>query len=149
VVSVQAWIEAVRKCVGTPYVHQGRAVGVGMDCPGPLILPARETGIKPPDFDVHGYNADPDGKSLRKYLDEHLTPEIGPLQAGRVVLCAWSRERMRPRHLGVITEAAPRLMWVHADGYRHKKVIETRLVFGVDGMHLVQAYSVPGVAWHS
>jgi cell wall-associated NlpC family hydrolase len=132
--------------VGTPYHHQGRIPGVAMDCPAPVIVACWELGLKPRSFDVMGYGREPDGATLKGYCDEHMDPiSLDEAQPGDVLLTAWTFDRMRPRHLGVLVDSRPdRRYWVQAEGYRHKQVRKTRLMFGVDRMRLVQAYRVPG-----
>ncbi len=143
-----ALVARVESFVGTPTHHQGRVPGVGMDCPAPVLVACWELGLKPRSFDVTGYEPEPDGVVFKALLDEHCDPvAFDQAQPGDLMLCAWSRDGMRPRHLGVLVDATPgRMWWVHADQKRTKKVVRTRLVFGSDGMHLVQAYRVPGVA---
>lgn len=132
-----------RSWIGTPFVHQHRQRGHAVDCAGLLIGVARALGIVAPDFDVTGYSPRPDGVSLRAYCDEHLLPSEA-LHVGGVALVAWRNGP--PQHLGIVTPySADRLAIVHAEGQRHRKVIETRLVFGRE-MQLVAAYSFPGVA---
>jgi cell wall-associated NlpC family hydrolase len=38
---------AARECLGTPFQHQGRVPGVGLDCVGVAIYAAREVGLNP------------------------------------------------------------------------------------------------------
>jgi hypothetical protein len=132
---------------GTPYQHQGRVPGVAMDCPAPLIGACWLLGLKPRSFDVQGYEQNGDGKTLKRLCDEHMQPiPFDQAREADVVLAAWDRDQGRPRHLGIIVDARPgRMYWLQAEGYRHKKVLVTRLAFGVDRMRLVQAYRVPGV----
>lgn len=140
------WLATVRKYEGTQYHHQGRLPGIGMDCPAPLICGAWETGLKPRSFDVTGYPSNPNGM-LRGLCDEHLEPiALSEAVAGDVLLTAWAREKMAPRHLGILTDATPgRMYWLQAENARYHMVRIVRLMFGTDGMHLVQAYRVPGV----
>jgi hypothetical protein len=138
VVSRAAWLATVLSYQRTPYHHQGREPGVGMDCPAPLICGAWDTGLKPRSFDVKGYARDPDGWELKRLCDAHLEPiAYADALPGDVLLTAWARERMKPRHLGILTLRGERTYWLQAEGYRHKTVRVCRLVFGVDGMHLV------------
>lgn len=140
------FVSVVRSFEGTPFHLHGRQPGVAMDCPAPLIVGAWMLGLKPRSFDITGYAADPDGVTLQRLCNEHLQP-VQQAQVGDVLLTAWAQERMRPRHLGVLVDATPgRMWWVQAEGHRYKAVKLCRLMFGVDRMHLVQAYRVPGVA---
>lgn len=142
------FIKTVLSFEGTPYLHQGRVPGVGMDCPAPMIVAAWIHALKPRSYDITGYPKHPDGSTLRRLCDEVLTPiSMDEAIAGDVLLTAWAREKMTPRHLGFLVDATPnRRYWLQAESYRYKCVRVSRLMFGVDGMHLVQAYRVPGVA---
>jgi hypothetical protein len=145
VVDRLAFVETIRSFEGTPYSHQGRLPGVAMDCPAPLIVACWIHGLKPRSFDVTGYGQAPDG-SLKRYCDEHMAPiPYSEAREADVILAGWERDQSKPRHLGVIVERGERTYWVQAEGHRHKKVIRTRLVFGVDKMVLIQAYRIPGV----
>jgi cell wall-associated NlpC family hydrolase len=141
----------VRGClayVGTPYVHQGRVPGVGMDCPAWLICRAREVGIKPPDFDVQGYPRMPDGHTLQRICEEHMTrlPGLPDALPGDAILCSF-RESGRAQHLGMLVDATPgRMYWMQADGYRAKATRVTRLALSGRFLQFIAAYRVPGVA---
>jgi cell wall-associated NlpC family hydrolase len=133
-------VATVRSYCGTPYVHQGRVSGVGMDCPAPIILAARAHGLVSPDFDINGYGAMPDGKTLLEWCDKHMTRTSNP-EPGDVIVVHFKSGR--PQHLGVLTDNTPgRSYWVHAEGLAHKEVRETRLDFGSRAMRLVAAYSL-------
>lgn len=137
------YIATVESYCGTPYVHQGRLPGVGMDCPAPIICGAWHHELKPRSFDVTGYSRDPDGSSLQAFCDEHMerTDRLAP---ATVLLCAFRDQP--PRHLGVLVDTTPgRMYWVHAESIAHRKVMRSRLVFGSRAMRLVQAYRIPGV----
>ena len=137
-----AIVDAARALIGTPFHHQGRVPGVGVDCAGVPILVARALGLTAPDFDVNGYSAAPDGSTLQAYCDAHLDPAADP-QLGGVVLVAWKDGP--PQHLGVVVPYLHGgLAMVHAESRRHRRVIETRLLFGA-AMRLVRAYTFRGV----
>jgi cell wall-associated NlpC family hydrolase len=139
-----AFVALVRSYVGTPFHHQGRLPGVGMDCPAPIVCACWHFGLKPREFDVVGYPRVPDGVTLQRYCDEHMT-RIAPalLQPGDAVLVAWAGGP--PQHLGVVVDYPGALAMVHADSIRRRAVVETRLVFG-RAMRLVSGYAIPGVA---
>lgn len=63
---------AIRSWVGTPYHHQARLKGVGVDCIGTLICPANEVGFNIED--VHGYSTQPYGEQLMKEIEKRLLP---------------------------------------------------------------------------
>lgn len=139
-----AIVAEARGWIGTPFIHQHRVRGVGVDCAGLVICVARAVGIVPPDFDVTGYGMNPDGKSLKAYCDQHLQLLDEPMNLGDVVLVAWRQGP--PQHLGIVVDH-PSGLWgmVHAENRAHRAVVETRLHFG-RAMRLVAAYRFPGVA---
>jgi hypothetical protein len=110
-----------------------------MDCPAPIILAARAHGIVPTDFDVNGYEAMPDGRTLLQWCDRHMKRTSSP-EPGDVIVVHFKGGR--PQHLGVLTDSTPgRSYWVHAD-WLSKEVRETRLDFGSRAMRLVAAFSL-------
>jgi cell wall-associated NlpC family hydrolase len=137
-------VAAARSLLQTPFHHQGREPGVGIDCAGVLIAVAWLTDLKPRAFDVTGYPRAPDGTMLQALCDENLERiRSAELQPADVVLIRWGFGK--PQHLGIVGDhlhGGPSL--IHADSRRQKRVIETRLEFG-RYMRLVQAYRLPGV----
>lgn len=142
-VSSQAWVDWLLTLEGTPYRHQGRLAGVGLDCVGPLILAARHFGLQAPEFDVTGYTAQPDG-SLQPILEAHLDPVPRELlRPGDVVLNGFRLEP--PRHIAIIVgQAYGQWVMLHANGLTGK-VQRERLPYGRRYYRFVQGYSVPGV----
>jgi hypothetical protein len=136
-------VRVARTWIATPFIHQHRARGIGVDCAGLLIGVARELRLVAPDFDVTGYGRAPVGDSLRRYCDEHL--ERAPaLVYGGVVLVAY--ENTAPHHVGIVADCSHGgHSMIHAEGKRRRKVIETRLLFG-RSLRFVAAYTFPGVA---
>lgn len=134
-----------RSLIGTPFKHQGRLPGVGIDCVGVLVVIARRRQFVPPTFDVTGYGEQPDG-TLLDILDKHLLPvSRAEMQAGDVVAFVVENE---PQHVGVLVPYAHGgLALVHAS-LRSGKVIEHRLLFG-PRLQFVKAYRFPEVAWRN
>lgn len=140
-----AFIAAVQSYVGTPWHHQGRLPGVGMDCPAPLICAARAVGLAPPDADINGYGRVPDGHALealcRQYMDPIAYAEREP---GDAVLVRF--QHGHPQHLGVLVEVAhDRQYWIEAEGVRYKQVRRSRLVLTNRDTQLVGCYRVRGI----
>lgn len=132
-------VAAARTLLGTPFHHQGRVPGVGVDCAGVLIVVARMCGLKPPTFDVTGYPRVPDGVTLQRLCEEHLD-RADDMQPGDVALIRWRAADAPPQHLGIVGDHPHGgLSLIHADSRHHHKVIESRLEFG-RYMRLVQAY---------
>lgn len=95
-------VEAARGYLGTPFHHQGRARGVGVDCIGLLVGAARDAGL--PVSDVIDYARDPDGRSLivnlRAQLDEVRFDDAQPGD----VLAFWFARPYLPQHVAIKTE---------------------------------------------
>lgn len=97
--------QIARSYLGTPFVHQGRTPGVGLDCAGLIICVARELGHVPPDFDVSNYAQEPDKTSIVDACDQYLTRiSREQSQPGDVIVIAWDRW---PQHLGIMGVYAP------------------------------------------
>jgi cell wall-associated NlpC family hydrolase len=148
-ISRAAWVATLLGYEGTPYAHQGRLAGVGMDCPAPLICAAREHGIVPAGFDVAAYALEPDG-SMQPTLERHLVPVAREaLQLGDVVLNAFRAQP--PRHLAyIVGRRHGEWEMLHACSVRGRVIIE-RIPYGQGGRNdgcywrYVQGYAVPGV----
>lgn len=62
---MKALAEIARKYIGTPFRHQGRIPGHGLDCAGVVVCAMREAGLDP--FDWKGYNAAPRDSEILAY----------------------------------------------------------------------------------
>lgn len=134
-------VQSARELLGTPFHHQGRVSGVGVDCVGLVILVARKLGYVPSDFDFTGYPRYPDGKVLIEQLGLHLIEIAKPnMQIGDIVCVAFDKH---PQHVGIIGDYRHGgFSIIHAAG-KHGKVIETRLMF-TPAMRFVSSYRFPG-----
>jgi cell wall-associated NlpC family hydrolase len=130
-----------RRWIGTPYHHQARSPGVGLDCIGLLICAARELGHVPPDFNVTGYRRVPDGHSLMRHLGEQVTQIAqSDMAPGDYVCLAFDKH---PHHVGIIgSYPLGGLSIIHANS-KTGRVEETRLVFN-DAMRFVAAFRKGG-----
>jgi cell wall-associated NlpC family hydrolase len=112
-----------REYLGTPFHHQGRVKGVGVDCAGLLVCVARELGLNP--IDDTTYDHDPHPDTLRAYLDAQ--PFLGRVtifdrDIGDILLMALSSRMMRGHHLGIVSDIGIIHAYAHARG-----VVETVL----------------------
>lgn len=135
-------VAAARSLLSTPYHTHARLPGVGVDCLGVPILAARISGLKPDDFDIQGYSMTPDGSLLRG-CDQHMQRiQREQLAPGDVVVATFGA---MPHHVGVVGDwRHGGLSMIHADDYRHHKVIEHRLWFA-GAMKFVAGYRIPGI----
>ncbi len=105
-------VAAARACVGTPFRHQGRTPGKGLDCAGLLIVASRAAGVDP--VDVLGYPRRPDG-NLKAALDRQpgLKRVNGPPKAGDFILFHYEDDA-HEGHLGVCAGTNLIHAWAHA-----------------------------------
>lgn len=138
-------VRVAREWLGTPYLHQHRAKGVGVDCAGLLIGVARELGLTTADFDIRGYARQPDG-SLMSTCGTLLLPiRVQDMQPGDLVAMRFEDE---PCHLAIVGDypVAGHLSLIHALGTRdgHGRVVEHRLDER-NRAKVVGAFKFPGV----
>ena len=135
-------VAAARAWTDTPFHHQARLKGVGVDCVGLVIGVARELGLIAPDFDVTAYPRVPDGTCLMALAATHMTPiDRAAMQPGDVVVVSFDRD---PQHLGILGDYRHGgFSIIHAAGLTGR-VIETRLMF-TEQMKFVAAFALPGI----
>ena len=93
-------IAAARRCLGTPFHHQGRQPGKGIDCIGLIVCAARAAGIAVRDHSNYGRR--PDGKSQLAALLEHGAQPVKEIAAGDVLLFRYDNQ---PQHAALATGA--------------------------------------------
>lgn len=142
-------VSEARAWIGTPFSHQARLKGVGVDCAGLIIGVARELGMVGEGFDITGYSRDPDGRTLLAYCETHMQ-RIGreDIEPGDVVVIRWHDH---PQHLGIVGDyvhGGHSLIHAFADATGRGKVIEQRLCLDdlPSGGRFVAAYRLPEVA---
>lgn len=93
-------IAEARTWLGTPFHHQGRLKGVGVDCAGVVIGVAKVLNIV--DVDITGYSRLPSGDLLKKHLRENMIEiDIADAKAGDVLLFSFDRD---PQHVAFLTD---------------------------------------------
>lgn len=130
-------VETARRFVGTPFLHQGRTPGRGLDCLGVMVAVGRALDLF--DYDVAGYPRQPT-------TDLPLAPHIAaagftplPLaeaQAGDALLMRIIRQ---PQHVALLTDVGLLHAWLQAGA-----VVE----HGLDPWwrrRIIAAYAFPGV----
>lgn len=130
-----AFVAEARTWLDTPYRHQGRLKGVGVDCIGLVIGACRELGLF--DLDVGAYPARPDG-TLRARIAEHSNAiSYAEAQPGDVLLFHWAGV---PTHVGIVTDPGH---LIHSYAV-NRKVIEHRIDARWSSQ-IVCAFPIPGV----
>ncbi len=113
-------VEIARKWLGTKFHHQGRKLGVGVDCIGLIVEVGKELGLS---FeDRVDYAREPMNGELQAVLEKYLVP--AELKPGCVVLFKLEKE---PQHVGIITDYnGDGLGLIHAYA-QARKVVEHNL----------------------
>ncbi len=96
-ITKQDIIDTARQYIGTPFHHQGRVKGVGIDCAGLLVGVARDLELS--DYDVMGYSHVPSGSELERHLDANMDV-IQVIEPACVVLMAFDAD---PQHIAICT----------------------------------------------
>lgn len=134
-------VAEARRWLDTPFIHQARLRGVGVDCAGLVVAVARELGIG--EYDVAGYARAPQGNALREALNAALVPVAFRDAAPGDVLCF--RMDQDPQHLAILTRTERAGSMIHA--YAHplvRRVVEHGMgTFWKD--RLAGCYRFPGV----
>jgi NlpC/P60 family putative phage cell wall peptidase len=95
---IDTMIAAARRCLGTPFHHQGRQPKFGIDCIGLIVVALRATGKAVEDYS--DYNRRPDGKSIVEALENHGAQMAGAIEAGDVLLFRYDNQ---PQHVALAT----------------------------------------------
>lgn len=90
-------VEQARSLLDTPFKHQGRVAGVGVDCAGLIVCTFKKLGI--PYNDFCGYPRTPYAGMLKKSLDEQpAIKQVFDYQAGDILLIKIVKD---PQHLAI------------------------------------------------
>jgi NlpC/P60 family putative phage cell wall peptidase len=136
VISAADVIACARLFLGTPYAHQGRVIGHGVDCAGLVICVAHKCGLS--SFDLTSYGRQPDPGQMLPLLREHLDlVRRMEMRPGDVLSFAYWQGRVQ--HLGILVSDD---VFIHAiDGHG---CIEQRLS-GAWAKRLRNVYRFPGL----
>jgi NlpC/P60 family putative phage cell wall peptidase len=114
-------VAAARAYINTPWRHQARLKGVGVDCIGLLWCALRDAGIEVPD--VADYARAPSGARLIQELESRFMRVHSTWQLADVLAFTWGDAN--PWHVGLVSGLAPPKI-IHS--YSHLgKVTEMRL----------------------
>lgn len=115
-------VSAARAYLDTPYLHQGRMKGCGVDCAGLLMCVAYDLKIR--DVRVSDYGRQPDSARARSIIEQHMERvRFADIAPGDVLSFAIAND---VQHYGILTEINPH-RFIHA--YQTVgKVVEQSLV---------------------
>lgn len=133
-------LRQARGWLGTPWRHQGRLRGEGVDCVGVVVGVAHALGLST--YDLSNYRRLPVGDELMRLCDTHMQRlPLADMQPADVLLMRINR--VEPQHLGIVGDHPHGLSLIHASvGYR--KCVEHRLDDPWRA-RIVAAYRLPGV----
>lgn len=135
----QEVMDEARSWLNTPWLHQGRLKGVGVDCAGLIVGVGSALGLT--SFDTTAYGRVPDGVRLKSLCDAYLVPvKRAEMAPGMVVLCRFT---ILPQHLAIVGDSGAPLSLIHAYG-RARKCVE----HGMDDVwadRILNVYRFPGV----
>ena len=103
-------VAEARTWLDTPYLHQGRRKGHGVDCLGLIVGVGKALGLL--DYDNRAYSPQPDAVTLKRLCDRHLACR-DDLRPGSIALL-WIQRRDLPQHMAIVTDLPGRLGIVHA-----------------------------------
>lgn len=128
-------VRQARTWLGTPFHHQGRLKGVGVDCAGLVICVAWELGIA--GHDITGYGRRPDSRELERLCREQMVEvKLSEARPGDVYLLEVDKA---PQHLAFATDVG--LLHSYAPA---RRVVEHRM--DADwAARRVAAFSLPDV----
>lgn len=111
-------VAQARTWLGTPFQHQGRIKGHGVDCGGLLIGVGRELGLAVPETPAYSMSPDPAliADALARWCVAIRRVEMAP---GDIGLFSFAGE---PRHVGIFSDIGLIHAWAKPGG-----VVEHRL----------------------
>jgi cell wall-associated NlpC family hydrolase len=119
-------IAEARKCLGTPFRHQGRSRGLGLDCGGLLIVVGNALKLAPWEhFNVVGYGRYPQETEVRTALASAMDRifDWQQVRPGDVIVVA-DPNGGRAVHMGIVAQDEHgRRTMIHATA-QSRKVVE-------------------------
>lgn len=119
----RAVVDAARDYVGTPYRHQGRLMGAGIDCVGLIIMAGADAGVltitREEWAEFAAYSRTPNPAKMGEAMAKFLVPlDVAPGELGPDGSIAWMEWRAGlPMHLGIAATYEGRRTLIHA--YEH------------------------------
>lgn len=133
-------VTTARTLINTPYQHQGRTPGKGLDCSGVVVLTAYLAGLTNKKWGKTNYPRN-SNNSLVEGLEEYCI-RIEKLQCGAIALFKISSI---PYHCGIISDYADGLGLIHA--YSNAGVVAEHELIPWWQDKIVRVYGFPGVSY--
>lgn len=115
-------VARAREWIGTPFLHQGRKMGVGVDCAGIVVDIAKHFKYAKTYNDKRNYPKQPTGSLMSETLNDHLERvSVAEAMPGDIIHFKFAKV---PQHVGILTDVGT---FIHADG-NIGLVVETQIV---------------------
>lgn len=138
-----------RSWLGTPFQHQGRLKGIGVDCIGLVIEVYREAGLLsavglPTDWNYTGYGRQAAGALLETFLQQYLRKVSVPFPAGSVGIFPLGHSY--PTHSALLFPDGDSIQMIHAyNSQGHKRYnVQEHALRGIWRQRLWAVYGLPG-----
>ncbi len=131
-------VAIARQYIDTPYHHQARVPGRGMDCVGLLVCVARELGVIAQNADYTGYARNAKDDELLRILDAHLERLPAPGLAGIGDVLVFQIGKW-PHHVAIKTGPDTLIHSYAGIG----RVVETQISSNWD-RRIIAAHRIPG-----
>jgi NlpC/P60 family putative phage cell wall peptidase len=95
-----AVVAEARRWIGTPYQHQARVIGAGVDCAGLILGVGRALGLV--DYDYRDYSPLPHKGMLRRICEARFVP-LDDVEAGAILLMSFVNDPAQEQHLAIHT----------------------------------------------
>lgn len=131
-------INTARGMLRTPFLHQGRVPGRGLDCAGLLVCVCRELGL--PVEDERGYGRNPWGGLLEQAIRRQPFLREVPkadLQPADVLLMRFTQA---PQHIAIVTTHG----LIHA--YEHSAAVVEHRLADVWRARITHVFRFEGIA---
>lgn len=134
-------VEVAKTWLKTPYQHQGRRKGRGIDCIGLVWGIGAELGVEA--VIPHNYSASPSGDLVLQGCDKYLLkPEDQTRRLPGQVLILWGFDRETPQHFAVLGGEPHKMTMIHAFSKRGEVVEE--VIDNFWARRFVALYEFPG-----
>lgn len=134
-ISRQDIIRVARSCVGTPFVHKGRAKSIGLDCVGLIQVVCTELNLV--DYEWFDYRPMPRPGQVVEHFDKCFI-RVDKYEPGDI-LVFWIRKPTLVMHSGILSDRG----LIHAYGDVQKVVEHSFSEPWPSQVHC--AYKFPGV----
>lgn len=129
-------VAAARSFKGTPFQHQGRIPGKGLDCAGVLIVAANQCEVVA-NFNFTGYGHFPRPEMVRRELVRNLDVVAGGFAMARAGDAVWLADHGYATHVGILGDGQGYLTVIHAskrDGGVIESIVDDALARDVRGV---------------